>query len=71
MDLLAAIKLADDATASPHLQRDGRGVDLSDEFRTADFGRRSQGKVLPATVVAAMEASADRGDLPLTLRAFR
>jgi len=69
MDLTAAIKLADDATASPTLRAGGEamiaalsaGRPLSDS-RAAAF--------LSATVTTAMEAASQRGDLAVTLRAL-
>lgn len=69
MDLPAAIKLADDATASPHLQADG--AELIAALNSGQpLSSVHDGKILPVTVIAAMEASGDRGDLPLTLRAL-
>jgi type II secretory pathway component PulF len=69
MDLPAAIKLADDATASAALRADGAALIASlgagQPLSTAPAGR-----ILPATVIAAMEASAERGDLAVTLRAL-
>jgi type IV pilus assembly protein PilC len=69
LDLPAAITLADNATASPRLAADGAAmiaaVNSGHPISTATAPR-----ILPPTVVAAMEMSADRGDLPLTLRAM-
>jgi type IV pilus assembly protein PilC len=69
MDLPAAIKLADDATASPLLQKDGESL-IAAVSAGQPLSAAVHGKVIPATVVAAMEASSDRGDLPITLRAL-
>jgi type IV pilus assembly protein PilC len=69
MDLPAAIKLADDAAASPLLQNDGDSLIVALNAGQP-LSAAVHGKVIPATVIAAMEASADRGDLPATLRAL-
>jgi type IV pilus assembly protein PilC len=69
MDLPAAIRLADDATASPLLRADGTGLIAAMESGQP-LSASPPGKLIPLTVVAAMEVSAARGDLPVTLRAF-
>jgi type IV pilus assembly protein PilC len=69
MDLPAAIKLADDATASPVLRADGASL-IAGLAAGRPLSSSSAGKILPATVVTAMESSAERGDLPVTLRAL-
>ncbi|MGD0464044.1 MAG: type II secretion system F family protein [Tepidisphaeraceae bacterium] len=69
LDLPAAITLADDATASPRLSADGAAMIAAvNSGLPLSLARVRQ--ILPATVVAAMEMSAARGDLPLTLRAM-
>jgi type IV pilus assembly protein PilC len=69
MDLPGAIKLADDATASPKLQSDGAAL-ISALSAGQPLSAAEHPKVIPGTVIAAIEASADRPDLPLTLRAL-
>ncbi len=69
LDLPAAITLADDATASPGLAADGAALIAAVNSGHPISSTRAP-KILPPTVVAAMEMSADRGDLPLTLRAM-
>jgi type IV pilus assembly protein PilC len=69
MDLPAAIKLADDATASPVLRADGAAL-IAGLAAGRPLSSSSAGRILPATVVTAMESSAERGDLPITLRAL-
>jgi type II secretory pathway component PulF len=69
LDLPAAIKLADDATASPILRADGAAL-IAALSAGQPISTPLPGKILPGTVVAAMEASAQRGDLNLTLRAL-
>jgi len=69
MDLPAAIKLADDATASPILRADGAAL-IASLAAGQPLSSSSAGKILPATVVTAMETSAERGDLAVTLRAL-
>jgi len=69
LDLPAAIKLADDATASPILRADGAAL-IAALTAGQPISSPPPGKILPGTVVAAMEASAQRGDLNLTLRAL-
>lgn len=69
MDLSAAIKLADDATASPLLRADGQSM-IAAMSAGQPLSAIHAGKILPVTVVTAMEASADRGDLAVTLRAL-
>jgi type IV pilus assembly protein PilC len=69
MDLSAAIKLADDATASPVLRADGASL-ISALAAGQPLSASSAGKILPATVVTAMDTSAGRGDLAITLRAL-
>lgn len=69
MDLPAAIKLADDATASPRLRKSGAA--LIDAISSGQpLSSAHVGGILPATVVTAMETAALRGDLPVTLRAL-
>ena len=69
LDLPAAIKLADDATASPMLRSDGAAL-ISALNAGQPISSSGSTKIIPGTVVAAMEASAQRGDLNLTLRAL-
>jgi type IV pilus assembly protein PilC len=69
MDLSAAIKLADDAAASPVLRADGAAL-IAAVNSGHPLSSAPQGRILPATVVTAMETSADRGDLAVTLRAL-
>jgi type II secretory pathway component PulF len=69
LDLPAAITLADDATASPRLAADGAALIAAVNSGNPLSTARAP-KIIPPTVVAAMEMSADRGDLPLTLRAM-
>jgi type IV pilus assembly protein PilC len=69
MDLSAAIKLADDATASPLLRADGQSL-MAAVSAGQPLSSSPAGRILPLTVVTAMEASADRGDLAVTLRAL-
>ncbi len=69
LDLPAAISLADDATASPRLSADGDAM-IAAVNSGQPLSLAPVRKILPATVVAAMEMSAARGDLPLTLRAM-
>jgi type IV pilus assembly protein PilC len=67
MDLPGAIKLADDATASPQLQSDGTSL-IAALSAGRPLSAADHPKVIPGTVIAAIEASADRPDLALTLR---
>jgi type IV pilus assembly protein PilC len=69
MDLPGAIKLADDATASPKLQSDGASL-IAALSAGQPLSAAHHPKVIPGTVIAAIEASSDRADLPLTLRAL-
>jgi type IV pilus assembly protein PilC len=69
LDLPAAITLADDATASPRLTADGSAMIAAVNSGQSLSALRTR-RILPATVIAAMEMSAERGDLPLTLRAM-
>ena len=69
LDLPAAIKLADDATASPILRADGAAL-IAALTAGQPISSPPPGKILPGTVVAAMEASAQCGDLHLALRAL-
>jgi len=69
MDLPGAIKLADDATASPRLQADGAAL-IGALSAGRPLSAADHAKVIPGTVIAAMEASAERGDLAVTLRAL-
>ncbi len=69
LDLPAAIRLADDATASPKLGADG--ADLIAALESGQpLSSAAAGKILPPTVVAAMEFSASGGDLPIALRSL-
>ncbi len=69
LDLPAAITLADDATASPRLSADGAAM-IASLNSGHPLSTVSSPRILPPTVVAAMEMSSERGDLPLTLRAM-
>jgi type IV pilus assembly protein PilC len=69
LDLPAAITLADDATASPQLTADGAAL-IAAVNSGHPLSTAVAPKMIPPTVIAAMEMSADRGDLPLTLRAM-
>ncbi|HEX4055651.1 MAG TPA: type II secretion system F family protein [Tepidisphaeraceae bacterium] len=69
LDLPAAIRLADDATASPRLGADGATLIAALESGQP-LSAAHTGKILPPTVIAAMESSAIGGDLPVTLRAL-
>lgn len=69
MDLPAAIKLADDAIASAPLSADGDAL-----IAALSAGRPLDAvqspRILPLTVIAAMQLSSLRGDLPQTLYAM-
>jgi type IV pilus assembly protein PilC len=69
LDLPAAITLADDATASPRLRTDGAAL-ISAINAGQSISSVPAGRIIPATVIAAMDSSAMRGDLPLALRAL-
>ena len=69
LDLPAAITLADDATGSPRLAADGAAM-IAAVNSGHPLSAAGTPKILPPTVIAAMEMSADRGDLPITLRAM-
>ena len=69
LDLPAAIRLADDATASPRLGADGSAL-IAALNAGQPLSAAATGKILPPTIIAAMEMSAARGDLPVTLRAM-
>jgi type II secretory pathway component PulF len=69
LDLPAAIRLADDATDSRPLRRDGAAL-IASLSAGQPIGAVHGGHILPATVIAAMEASSERGDLAITLRAL-
>ncbi len=69
LDLPAAIRLADDATDSRPLRRDGAAM-IASLSAGQPIGAVHGGQILPATVIAAMEASSERGDLAITLRAL-
>jgi type II secretory pathway component PulF len=69
LDLPAAIRLADDATDSRPLRRDGAAL-IATLSAGQPIGAVHGGHILPATVIAAMEASSERGDLAITLRAL-
>jgi type IV pilus assembly protein PilC len=65
LDLPAAIQLADDATGSPKLRRDGEAL-----INALQNGRPLGAvatTLLPATIPAAIEFSSGQQDLPLTL----
>ena len=66
LDLPAAIGLADDAVASPGLSADGAAMRsaLSAGQALHDAPR---GRIVPPTVVAAIELASARGDLPAAL----
>jgi type IV pilus assembly protein PilC len=69
MDLPAAIKLADDATASPALRADGAAL-VAAVSAGQPLSSARPGYILPLTVVTAIETAAQRGDLAATLKAF-
>jgi type IV pilus assembly protein PilC len=69
MDLPAAIRLADDATDSRPLRADGATL-ISALAAGQPISSVHTGRILPQTVVAAMDASSPRGDLAITLRAL-
>lgn len=69
LDLPAAIRLADDATDSRPLRLDGATL-ISALSAGQPISSVHSGHILPATVIAAIEASSKRGDLALTLRAL-
>jgi type II secretory pathway component PulF len=69
MDLPAAIKLSDDAIASEPLNADGQSL-ISALSAGRQLDSVQSPKVLPLTVIAAMQLSSLRGDLPQTLSAM-
>ncbi len=65
LDLPRAIALASEATASPRLTRDGAALQAA--IAAGKSLEAHQGRLLPATVPAAIELAARTGDLPATL----
>ena len=67
LDLPASIELAADVTGSPSLRHDGRAMVALLESGRPLTTARSDNKLIPATVPAAIELASGHHDLPATL----